>query len=67
MFYFTFYGMMIVAATPNLDGATTVSSAFYMDCGTSSPVLPCTVGNSFLASTFFFVVVKRASLTNFLV
>ncbi|XP_030480269.1 pleiotropic drug resistance protein 1 isoform X1 [Cannabis sativa] len=29
MFYFTFYGMMVVAATPNLDVATTVSSAFY--------------------------------------
>ncbi|XP_030479880.1 pleiotropic drug resistance protein 1 [Cannabis sativa] len=29
MFYFTFYGMMVVAATPDLDVATTVSSAFY--------------------------------------
>ncbi|PON87521.1 hypothetical protein TorRG33x02_166990 [Trema orientale] len=66
MFYFTFYGMMIVAATPNLDGATTVSSAFsglwnLFSCF----IVPCTVGNSFLASTFIFVVVKRASLTNF--
>ncbi|PON71212.1 ABC type transporter protein [Trema orientale] len=29
MLYFTFYGMMVVAATPNLEVATTVSSAFY--------------------------------------
>ena len=45
MLYFTFYGMMIVAATPNLDIATTVSSAFYGLWNLFSGfIVPCTVG-----------------------